>query len=134
MGALTDARAALRAVLDGQVLADGVALEVFDAMPEAWHPPILIIEPSDPWWSMNANLPSGMAQVRYDVAVIAARGTNPALIPKVEALIEQVLTAILSGGHGWTPESVPAPEILATAQDSYLASRVTVTIPARIVA
>ena len=132
MGALADSRVALKAVLTGLVLADGEALVVHDVPPDAWYPPALFLEPSDPWWSMNAKLPTRMAEVRWDVLVVAGAGTQEAMTPALEALGEQVLDAVMDSPHGWTVETVSAPLLLTLAQDTYPGLRITVVIPAHI--
>ena len=132
MGALADSRLALKAVLTGMVLADGQALTVLDVPPDAWYPPALFLEPSEPWWSMNDRLPARMAQVRWDVLVVAGTGTQEAMTPVLEALGEQVLDAVMDSPHGWTVETVSAPLLLTFAQDTYAGLRITVVIPAHI--
>lgn len=134
MGALADARLALKGVLTGQVLSGGVALKVLDLPPSAVMPPALMLEPADPWWSMNERLPAHMAQARWDVLVVAAKGTQEAMTAALEALADQVLDAVLGSPHGWTVEAVSGPLNLTLAQDTYPALRITVVIPARLTA
>lgn len=104
MGALTDMRLELRAALTGRVLADGVALDVQDVLPEACQPPALLILPADPFLVPTPRIE--LMQAHWEAIGVLGHRTNPAVVPALEALLEQMLDAIYAKSNDWTIESV----------------------------
>jgi hypothetical protein len=133
-GALTEMREELKAALTGRVLADNIALVVQDVLPEACQPPALLIEPGDPFLTPAKPAPRGIGNAQWNVTALLGHHTNPAILPALELLLEQVLDAIFANTNDWTLVSATGPaQIELGPNATFPGVRVTVTRLAHII-
>lgn len=132
-GALSGLRAGLTAALTGKVLVDSVVLPVLDVLPQTLTPPALLVEHGEPYLTTADTLPAGVMVVHHQVLVLTGRGTNPAQVLGLEALVEQIVDAVCAPGHDWIVDQVTGPLVVTFADIGYLGARVSVSRPARII-
>lgn len=118
----------LPALRDDLVAALGdEGLTVYGYLPERVHPPVVIVEPADPYLSDDAaGVPAGHWQVAYELHLIVDASIDPEKRSRdLDALIGQALAALdLSQ---WGATSVARPYILDVAGERFPATVVTVT-------
>lgn len=131
-GALSSLRADLAAALTGAVLVDGTVLPVLDVLPQTLVPPALLIEHGEPYLTTDGSAPIRMMTVHHQVLVLTGRGTNPAQVVGLEALVEQVIDAVHAPEHDWIADQVTGPLVVTFADIGYLGARVSVSRLARI--
>lgn len=117
----------LRALLVTTLTAAG--LTAYDHLPPQIHPPVVLIEPADPYIADgSADHGYGVHVVSFDLHVITRKGTGLTQTAELDALIQQVINAT---DDGWDLGDAARPYRLQVGSTTYLASRVTVSIPNR---
>lgn len=106
--------------------------EVFGQMPARFTPPAVLLQPDDPWVTVEDLTPFRSGDVHYRVVIIARHGDNPAQDNTITTLAEQALDAIHDSAHQWTVTQVVAPYDLAIGEALFLAVRLHVVRKSRI--
>lgn len=123
MSTLPEFRAELRAALTG------AGLTAYEHLPPQLHPPVVLIEPADPYITDGSTEHGyGFHVVSFDLHVITRKGTGQTQTTELDELIQTVITAT---DETWDLGDVARPYRLQVGSTFYLASRVTVTIPNR---
>lgn len=117
---LADLRADLLAVLNS------TDLPAYDHLPERITPPILLVEPDDPYLTDGDGVPFGMRQVAYQVYVIGRRGTSATQTTELDKHIVTTLGA-LDDSENWDVGTVARPYALQLGDSAYLATTIAVT-------
>ena len=111
-----------------QVLTDGGLDHVFGHLPERVSPPVVLVEPADPYLTDEPDeVPSGRFQVGYDLLVVGRNGRSAEQTRQLDALIQDVLDALDAPGSRWGAATVDRPFTLTVGSASYLSTRITVT-------
>lgn len=120
MSALTDAREALKTVVEGAGFR--VALEV----PETYSPPLCWIAPRTPYRQSGQTF--GRKKVSLAVICLAAAGTNATALAAVDDMTSEVADAIeASDAFRLDSEEIGVPQLYASAQgQQYLGAAVNV--------
>lgn len=104
-------------------------LTVFDHLPRQLHPPVVLIEPADPYISdEDPNLPHGHVNVSWTLHVIAKPGTPESQTIGLDTLIEETLAAL---PPSWDVGNVGQPYSLTNDQRSWLATQINASISTR---
>lgn len=106
--------------------------EVFGQMPARFTPPVVLLQPDDPWLTVEDDTPFRMGDVHYRVVIIVRPGDNPAQDNAITALAEQAVDAIHDSAHEWTLTQLVAPYDLQLGEAVFLAVRLHVTRKSRI--
>lgn len=116
-----------------QVLHDGGLDHVYGHLPERVTPPVVLLEPSDPYVTDEPEqVPAGCFQVAYDLLVTGPTARAEKQTRDLDELIQQVLAALDAPGSQWGVSTVAQPFVLTVGSASYLATRITVTTITRL--
>lgn len=123
MSTLAEIRTDLEAALTG------AGLTAHDHLPPQIHPPVVLIEPADPYITDgSAEHGYGVHVVSHDLHVITRKGTGQTQTTELDELIQTVITAT---DARWDMGDTARPYRLQVGSTTYLASRVTVSTPNR---
>lgn len=96
-----------------------------DHMPQQVHPPVVILEPGDPFITDDRDdVPNGHVAVAYTLHLIARPGTPAAQTENLNALIEAVIGAI---PDGWGAGPIVRPYRLRNGDAEWPATNLTLT-------
>lgn len=119
---------ALREELTTSLEAGG--LTVYDHLPDQLHPPVVLIEPGDPYLTdEDPDIPYGHTQVNWTAHVIAKAGTAATQSIDLDELIVKTLYAM---PDGWDIGTTSIPYTLTNGQRSWLATRINVSVTVRL--
>lgn len=118
----------LRATLTAALTEAG--LSVYDYLPPQVHPPVVLIEPADPY--IEAGETFGELLVSLDLYVVTRKGTGLTQTRELDGLIETVIRA--TDDTEWALSEVGRPYALTLGGSStrYLAATVTVQTHTRL--
>lgn len=116
MSSLSDLRSELVEAINGA----GYAAEGY--VPEGIDPPIVIINPSDPYVERGDTLKANEFQVNYDLNLVAQTAINSAVTEELDNMIEGVVLAL----SDWHIVGVGQPFITIENSANFLAARVQV--------
>lgn len=109
-------------------LKDG-GLTVYDHLPNQLHPPVVLIEPGDPYIDdSDTSIPGGHVEVAWTLHVITRQATPAKQTVELDDLIATTLEAI---PDGWDVGPVQRPFSLTNGERSWLATTITTTTLAR---
>lgn len=97
--------------------------EVFGQMPARFTPPAVLLQPDDPWITVEPGTPYRAGDVRYRVVIIVRPGDNIAQDNTVTKLVEDALDALHDSGNDWLVRQVVAPYDLQIGEALFLAAR-----------
>lgn len=118
----------LRALLVTTIKDHDEGLVVHDHLPPQIHPPVVLIEPADPYIADAPEQGYGSHAVSFDLHIITRRGTGQVQTAELDDLIQRVIDAT---DPAFELGEVARPYRLQVGSTSYLASRVTVSTPNR---
>lgn len=121
MSALAGARAGLIEALTTAGLSN------YDYLPPQIHPPVVLIEPADPYLQ-DAETFGGFI-VTFDLYVITRRGTGQTQTQELDELLVKTVEAV---SDGWDLAEVGRPYSLQVASTRYLTATVTVQTEIRL--
>lgn len=104
-------------------LLDDAGFRVFDYVPPNITPPCAVIFPADEYVQAGENF--GEYRIGYDVRIFAQNLTNEHVTGVMDQYIEDVVIAV-NDAAGFYLESIPAPEMYAENNSSFLGVQFTV--------
>lgn len=102
--------------------------QVFDHLPERVNPPVLLIEPDDPWITdenSSGTVTFGSVRVRFVVFVVVRAGTARKQTADLDALTTKTLAALIDSEQ-WYVEDTRQPFTVTIAGQPWFATYITI--------